>query len=216
MSRCAPTLPPPRGACSHGPPWFRALARPGPLASGLLCLGLTLSAGCVLGQVDDMELPPLKNRRVRIIDEQAIVMQSATREFRWGTRPNSKGLECKLEFQAPVEDPDLDDQLIARWYVDYEQNGRGPVEETFLENNGTPERLAKFEVNTDAPGNPFFEPGRRVLTLLVTDARTAKPGEPPRPDPVPGYDAGNPRYSDTLDWVINIDDGCCVPGCEDR
>ncbi len=122
-----------------------------------------------------------------------------------------------LEFSAPVEDPDVDDQLIARLFVDYEpvpeselHKAQMPIREMTLVNQGTAQRTARFEeVNPTARGNPLGMPGTHIVDLLVTDGRIGFPGVQPQPERVEGYAEPDPRYSVTYSWVIHTVDEAC-------
>ncbi len=168
----------------------------------------------MLPQEDQVALPPLKNRPPRIIEDQAVVNGSAARQLTVRV-----GEGCgSLEFSAPVEDPDVDDQLISRLFVDYEpvpanelHKARPPVREMILMNGGSPLRLARFEeVNPTAQGNPLGTPGTHIVDMLVTDGRIGFPGVQPPAEPVEGYEGLDPRYSVTYSWVIHSVEEACA------
>jgi hypothetical protein len=166
----------------------------------------------LLSQDDPTALPPLINRPPRIIEEQAVVNGSAAREL---TINVNVDCNASLEFSAPVEDPDIDDQLVARLFVDYSpvsdlSQAQPPFRESVLVNQGSPVRIARFDaIKPWAEGSPFKTVGTHVVDLLVTDGRIGYPGQAPPPDPVEGYDAGDPRYSVTHTWVIDSVDLPC-------
>jgi hypothetical protein len=168
----------------------------------------------LLPQDDTPALPPLKNRPPRIIEDQAVVNGSPARQL---TIQVGEGCPS-LEFSAPVEDPDIDDQLIARLFVDYEvvsaaeqHKAKPPIREIILMNQGTPLRTARFEdVNPNAQGNPLGEETTHIVDLLVTDGRIGFPGMQPPKEPVEGYEQLDPRYSVTYTWVIHTEKANCT------
>ena len=122
-----------------------------------------------------------------------------------------------LEFSAPVEEPDIDDTLRARLFVDYEpvspaevHKARPPIREMILVPQGSTLRTARFEdVNPTAQGNPLGVPGTHIVDLLVTDGEIGFPGVQPPQEQVPGYLETDPRYSVTYSWVIHTVDEAC-------
>ena len=182
---------------------------------GVVALGALCGTRCLLPQEDTVlsELI-LRNHPPRIVEETAQVNQSARRTLTFGNDPG-----CQLQFQAAVEDPDIDDPVTFRWYVDYEplladagvpQNDRhlALVQDTLVPSGqalrGTV-TLTRFTEN-----NPRFAAGNHNVTLMIFDGRLAPeqgPGTTPDPDPA----TGDPSYSTTFDWFVTIENGPCLP-----
>lgn len=170
---------------------------------GALFGGVLLLGGCLLPQ-DDTLLDPLprKNRPPRILEQNVQPAQHVT-----------VATNCGTEFSAFVEDPDIDDKLTYRWYVDYDPTvnspTRAPFEEGQLQNNGQPVRSssATWTADTGSTRTPLSEVGPHLVTLMVFDGTLGVfdgPGSIPPPDPVEGVDAGNPHYSDSYSWAVDI------------
>ena len=179
--------------------------------TGTSALAAMGAGGCLIPQTDDVLDPiTLRNHPPRIMEEQIIPNQ----------RVVSLGINCTQEFSAFVEDPNVDDTLIARWYVDWEDKDP-PVEEVQLTNNGAPRRAesVRYVANAWDPLSPLSRTGTHVVTLMVMDGPLGAlqgPGSTPTPDPpVPGTDAGNPRYAVTHDWIVEVG-AVGTPSCEPR
>lgn len=170
---------------------------------GTLLAGVLLLGGCLLPQ-DDTLLDPLpqKNRPPRILEQNVQPAQNV-----------SVATNCSIEFSAFVEDPDVDDKLTYRWYIDYNPTAgsltRTPFEEGQLLNNGQPVRSssATYKGDTGNTSTPLAEIGLHRVTLMVFDGTLGVfdgPGSVPPADPVEGVDAGNPHYSDSYTWIVDV------------
>lgn len=198
----------------------RALALRGGLARPLLCrvlvragvftVGAILGTGCFLPQEDDPLVPILTpNSPPRILEDQA----SPPKREQPVRLPNPE--DCKQVFSAPVEDPDIDDRVTYRWYVDYgPESNPTPEDESYAGNTGTPLRtLATFTVH--AMNHPRVQvAGYHEVLLMVFDGRLLLedgPGSKPPDDPVPTIDGGlNPHFSTTHVWTVITDpSGTC-------
>lgn len=154
-----------------------------PLAKRLLVLvswwlGLAWAAGvaggCLLPQEDTLleGLPQRRNRPPRIVETQVQPPERIIRNF------GANGL-CELEFSVVVEDPDVDDLVTVRWYVDYdEQNPTGPYREFQLANNGEPQRgdRATLRMPLRAANSPLGPLGDHLVEPRISPP--ASIGEP--------------------------------------
>jgi hypothetical protein len=183
----------------------RPLLRTGLMRIGLVALGAAFGMGCLLPQEDTLlEDLILRNRPPRIVEDQTTLNRFPNRVLTVGNGPG-----CRLEFEAVVEDPDIDDSVIARWYVDFDtspEDRQVPVHEEELP-TGQVKRIAAWDV-LEVEDNPRFPVGTHVVTLMAFDGDLGTfdgPGKQPPPDPVPGVDGGNPNYSTTFDWFVTVD-----------
>lgn len=190
-----------------------------PLAGGLLALwvrwlGLAwvaaVAGGCLVPQDDTLleGLPDRRNRPPRIVESQVQPPEPIIQDF------GSAGL-CELDFSVVVEDPDVDDLLTVRWYVDYDpQNPTGPYREFQLANNGQPQRgdRATLRISLRAANSPLSAPGVHLVEAVVADTRLV--GRDPVPVGRVVLDGGavllNPGYVVTHTWFVNTVRGDCL------
>jgi hypothetical protein len=186
----------------------RALLHTLRMQVGVAILSSALGAGCLLPQessiLQDYTQP---NRPPRILENTIEPARQST---------IGNGLTCKVEFSAFVADPDIDDALTWRWYVDYdpEGNNRLPKEEGVLPPSGAEERNPSVKYTVTIQDNPSFPVGLHVVTLMVFDGHLLSfegPGSIPPSETVPGTDAGNPHYSTTFNWVVTVDPNEACP-----
>ena len=186
----------------HSPRVARPLLGQWLVRAAILGVGAVIGSGCLLGQ-DDVVLEDivLPNHPPRINGQSAEPQKVST-----------IGLDgCRIVFQIPVEDPDVDDLVQARWYIDFDpkntQTNR-PVDEFSLENNGQAARPLVTKTFTNGPFAELAATGPHVVTLMVFDGTLGVfegPNSVPKPRPIPGSDAGNPTYSDAYDWFVTTD-----------
>ena len=174
---------------------------PGVLA--LLAAGL----GACLIPPDDRILdfpPPAQNRPPRIIENLA----QPDRRVTLGT-----GTTCLQTFSVQVEDPDVDDPIIARWYVDYDatSNPAPYGQDQRLDNNGKALRdePATLTLAPSSSGSPLATTGAHLVEVLVADGRLVNR----EPLPHPSVEDGglNPSYAVTYAWLVTVDDGVPCP-----
>jgi len=197
---------PPAGAPSMRSNYLkrRRFLLPVPLASGLLWA--VVMGGCLVPQdyrfSDDP--PPFKNNPVTIVSPPFPEGTTLTANNGQG---GPTATACRLSFRISASDPDLDDLLTVRWYVDYDRN---PVifREDLLQNLGSPIRgPAELTMDLGVPGNPLSSQGIHVLEVLVADGQVVNRQPLPRSsDP----DAGeNPTYMDEHAWIVRTETGDC-------
>lgn len=211
MSRLMSDRNQPAGAKEEKAPQRRGVRAVRAVASRLLYLGLvsavTLTAGCLIPQEDEI-LEPIyvKNRPPRLI-EQNITPQ----------RDLLTGVDCVLPFEVPVEDPDVDDFLTYRYYVDYDLNRGAPDFEAVIPPDGQVIRKnsAVATSTNDLDKTALNQPGDHVVTVMVFDGTLGSfegPGESPDPVAIPGSDGGfDPRYSVSYNWIIRVDPQVSCP-----
>src|SRR5262245_57433782 len=166
---------------------------PARLASTLLafsCATYVLS-GCLLSQEDRvLDFPAQRNRPPRIMEELTITPNRFTQVQLSDPCP-----ELKFEFNA--EDPDVDQLLTVRWYIDYPR-GFYPNEQPLLP-NGKPQRDERGSLTVNLassltpPLNLLQSSGPHVLEAVLYDFHL---GPERNPLPISGADGGilNPSY----------------------
>jgi hypothetical protein len=169
-------------------------------------LGAALGAGCLVPQEDAVLFTP-QNRPPRILEN---TIQPA-RQSTVGNGPN-----CQVEFSAFVADPDIDDLLTWRWYIDYDPSpqspNRSPKDEGVLAPSGEERRAQSAKYTLKPQDNPSAPVGVHVVTLMVFDGHLGTfegPGSEPLPQPVPGTDGEIRYYSTTFDWVVTVLEEVC-------
>lgn len=188
------------------------------LAGELLCprpvkwLGVVVAAcaagGCLIPQDDTYlaGLPEAKNRPPRIVETQVQPTKRIVQDF------GAAGV-CELDFSVIVEDPDVDNLLTVRWYIDYDPlNPTGPYREVQLQNNGQALRGDRptLHINLRAANSPLAGLGPHLVEALVSDSRLA--GREPVSENVPLGDGGfvvNPGYAVTYAWFVTTVQGDC-------
>jgi hypothetical protein len=191
---------------------------PSPLAKGLLALPLRwlglawavgVAGGCLVPQDDTFleGIPERRNRPPRIVENQVQPPEPIIEDF-------GAGDLCELDFSVIVEDPDVDDLLTVRWYLDYDtQNPTGPYREFQLANNGQPQRgdRATLRINLRAANSPLSAPGVHLVEAVVADTRLV--GREPVPISTIVLDGGgviiNPGYTVTHAWFVTTVSGEC-------
>jgi hypothetical protein len=183
------------------------------LALCLRWLGLAWAAavagGCLVPQDDTLleGIPERRNRPPRIVEDQVQPPDSIIQDF-------GAGDLCELDFSVVVEDPDVDDLITVRWYLDYNnQNPTGYYREFQLANNGEPQRgdRATLRINLRAANSPLSTPGTHLVEAVVADTRLV--GRDPQPvSTIPLDDGGviiNPGYVVTRSWFVTTVRGDC-------
>ena len=185
---------------------FRLLSS---LASALLipCLGAWALNACVLSQEDRvLNIPPLRNRPPRIMEE--LPLFPVDRVIRpVGCPP--------LDFSFFAEDPDVNDTLTVRWYVDYPAAGSIDPDLRLTPNGNTIRDQARQTINLSSPLNIpasyLQQPGTHVVEALLFDFAL---GAQRRPLPIdPATDGGipNPSYVVSYAWVVEVCPTCTCP-----
>jgi hypothetical protein len=128
--------------------------------AGALGLG-----GCLIPQDGEVFSPPEggPNRPPRIVENQVSPQTRIIREFGSDT--------CREEFEVLVIDPDVDDDVIVTWFVDYVA-GQGRTEQsTPLATTGLPLRndRATFTVDLASANSPLSAPGLHLVEAVVSD-----------------------------------------------
>jgi hypothetical protein len=189
------------------------------LASSLLLLSLGACAlsACFLSQEDQiLNIPPQRNRPPRIMEEQQPITPDSLAQGR--IKRIAAVTDCqKLEFTFLAEDPDIDDRLMVRWYLDYPES---PViiEEQVLSTSGKPIRddaaYLAIDLSTPtlpAPLNRLYDQGTHVIEALLFDGAL---GPTRKPIPIaPATDGGveNPSYVVSYAWVVEVSQTCPPP-----
>jgi len=122
-----------------------------------------------------------------------------------------------LHFSFSAEDPDINDTLTVRWYVDYPASSAIEPEQR-LAINGQAIRDDKGSLDVDLsnhalaiPASFLQQPGTHVVEALLFDFAL---GELRRPVPFdPATDGGipNPSYVVSYAWVVEASHACPLP-----
>lgn len=111
-----------------------------------------------------------------------------------------------LEFSFFAEDPDIDDTLTVRWYVDYPLAGPYDPDLRLPRNGNTIRDQAKLTIDLSStlrvPASYLQQEGAHVVEALLFDNAL---GELRRPVPFDaGTDGGipNPSYVTSYAWVV--------------
>jgi len=185
------------------------------LASTLLLLigGPCTLGACVLPQEDRvLNFPPLRNRPPRIMEELNVKPDNRVIEIPVNVDP------CpRLEFGFFAEDPDVDDTLNVRWFIDYHVLQNLGVAEQTLSPSGKPVRDDTGSYTVDLAG-ALTEPearlqlvGTHVVEAILFDGRLGPQRKPlPR---TPAIDGGveNPSYAVSYAWVVQTMRSCPLP-----
>ncbi|XXF74998.1 hypothetical protein P2318_18165 [Myxococcaceae bacterium GXIMD 01537] len=176
-----------------------------PPAMRLLGLMVAAASGACLIPQDDTYLagvPEQRNRPPRIVESQVQPADRIIQDFGAG------GL-CEVEFSIIVEDPDVDDSISVRWYVD----GNPLRQETKLTNNGQALRSdrATLRASLRAANSPLAAPGTHLVEAFVADGFTID--REPAPDrTIKLPDGGviyDPVYTATYAWFVSTVQGDC-------
>lgn len=182
------------------------------LIAGWLALTGT---GCILPfPGDDLPpLPPARNRPPRI-EELNVSPQGRLVSL-------DVGNGCAQEFSLPVSDPDVDDLLTVRWFVDFDstpEEGQPPtssfeslIPPSSLERRGS----ARITLRTDAAGSPLAPPGIHLVEAYLSDGRLQIVEQngvlvvQPLPRDV-SADGGvvDPNYVVSYAWFVQTPVGC--------
>lgn len=178
-------------------------------------LGLGISAfalgGCILPQDEEYlsSLPVPLNHPLRIIEQQVAPPDRIIRGY--GT-----GDLCELEFSVILEDPDIDDTLVAYWFVDYDAGQSRIDAQNFIGPKGNKpvrDERASFHVRF-SDLNPLNVPGDHVVEVVVTDTTLAE-GREPQPKNIirreDGTDYRDPGYTATYAWFVRTEAGGHCP-----
>ncbi len=179
------------------------------LASTLLLLvaGACALSACLLPQEDRvLNFPPLRNRPPRIMEELELTPKNRVIHVD----------DCfvRLEFSFRAEDPDIDDVLFVRWYVDY------PVDEGFVDPeqaispSGTAIRNESAKLSIDLGGPLSFpafrlkQEGTHVVEAILFDGRLGAGRQPQPKSPATDGGVENPSYMVSYAWVVEVTRTC--------
>jgi hypothetical protein len=184
------------------------------LARRLLCRGAGLAlalalGGCLMPQDDELlpELPPTKNRPPRILEGSAVPQQQVSIPVGFNCTPERwAGI---FEFSAKVEDPDVDNPIRNRWFVDPDDKHTTVF---FQGLTLPPSTKPTRDTPVKAPANliassPLSTPGKRRLVLVISDGEFEEGVTPTRrlvrlPD---GGLTEDLSYTDSFTWLVNSD-----------
>lgn len=176
---------------------------------GALAFAMT---GCLIPQDDQtLVIPPRqRNRAPRIVTDQ-IVPAIEQRTIFLSTTPTCPNAQ---EFQVYVADPDVDDQLTVRWYLDNSPTNVGIVApDTVIETNGKElrDQPATFTADLNAPSNRFIT-GSHLLEVIVSDGTLNN--RRPLPRNTIGPDGGTIKEETFVAmwaWQVVTVSGSCGP-----
>ncbi len=180
------------------------------------CLGLGaavwLLGGCIIPQEESYlsEVPSQRNRPPRIVEQHVSPSDRIIRGY------GSDNL-CSLSFEVVVEDPDVDNRLLAYWFVDYDPSqthGEDDLDRINPKNRKVVrDDRPSYQVNFgSADFNRLNLPGDHLVEVVVTD--TALVGREPEGRSVPLADGGtviDPGYTATYVWFVRTEAGGNCP-----
>ena len=155
-------------------------------------------------------LPAQKNRPPRILVEAIVPGTPVTLKL---------NVTCKLqEFRVPVEDPDVDDKIRNKWFIDDESLSTGGLGGHTLDpSDAGTRRSAPVVPPTQifSPAGVFTkEPGAHKLTVVIADGEFSE-GINLVPRPFGNLSDGgtlfNPAYTDSFTWDIDTKDQSPCP-----
>jgi hypothetical protein len=121
------------------------------------------------------------------------------------------GPTCALTFRASFEDPDLNDLLTARFYVDDEAQNASPVQELDVAPSGSLRRSvgASLQQAVGSATSPLHPSGKHRVELLVSDGLLE--GRSPLPRSRLSDGTQIPTYAVTYAWEITVEQGRACP-----
>jgi hypothetical protein len=175
-------------------------------------LGLGAAAwilgGCVIPQDASYlsDVPVQRNRPPRIVESQVQPSERIVRGY------GSDDL-CQLNFVAIVEDPDVDDRLVAYWYVDYDPTrNQGEDARSVIQPKNSKvirDDRATFQVSfNSADFNRLNVPGDHIVEVVVTDTALVEGREPDASSTLTLLDGGtvtDPGYTATYVWFVRTE-----------
>lgn len=113
--------------------------------------------------------------------------------------------DCELQFSVNAADPDINQTIRLRYYVDYDPATKPGFEREFVFSNlGQEERpeTAVFVTDVGAALNPLGQTGVHLVEAMVFDG-TLSPTRAPEPLGIIPDGGVNPSYVDVHQWVVN-------------
>ncbi len=163
---------------------------------------------CFVPQDDHLlpDVPEPRNRPLRILE--STVTPSRLQSI-------GNGPTCQLTFSLRVEDPDINDFITVRWYVDYSAgNPTQPVDEDVLLNpGGKPQRSesAEYTALVGSATNPLHATGLHTVEAVVADGPLVG-HDVVLPHPSQGDAGTNLSYIVTYGWVVDVvPEDCLAP-----
>ena len=125
--------------------------------------------------------------------------------------------ECpQLDFSFSAEDPDINDTLTVRLYVDYPASSTVASELRLTPNGNTVRDQVRLTIDLSNPSLPvparnLQQPGTHVVEALLFDF-VLNPERKPYPI-TPAGDGGieNPSYVVSYAWVVEASHACPLP-----
>lgn len=167
--------------------------------------------GCLIPQEESYlsEVPMQRNRPPRIVESQVKPTERIIRGY---------GSDlCDLEFSVIVEDPDVDNRLLAYWFVDYDPNQTRGEDDLDVVNpkdrKVVRDERASFQVNFgSADFNQLNVPGDHLVEVVVTDTSLVR--REPEGMRIPLADGTtiiDPGYAATYAWFVRTEAGGLCP-----
>ncbi|HMK74028.1 MAG TPA: hypothetical protein VK454_11860 [Myxococcaceae bacterium] len=160
-----------------------------------------LGGACLIPQEDNIlpDLPPPLNQPPRIVESE---VQPPETLF-----SVDGGTGCPpLLFQAPVEDPDVNDLLFFEYFVDANSVVQGTIPPS-----GAPLRTEEAAYTVTFPsGTPASNPGIHLVELVVADGPLINRVPLPRTVPLPdGGSRVDPTFAVSHAWQVTVTGGAC-------
>jgi hypothetical protein len=126
------------------------------------------------------------------------------------------GSNCALDFSFFAEDPDLEDTLSVRFYVDYPAFGSLDAEQILFPTGNRIREPVVLHVEVGSPVNPvplsrLNLGGTHVVEALVYDGRLGAGRKAlPKTQPTDGG-LPDPSYAVTYAWIVQVVNQCPPP-----
>jgi hypothetical protein len=127
-------------------------------------------------------------------------------------RPDSpvatgNGPTCIVTFTALAEDPDLNDTLVARFYVDDFGKNANPAREIDVPPSGGVRRELQISLaeSIGSATNPLHSGGTHLVELLLSDG--VLEGREPQPRSRLSDGSQIPTFAVTYAWDLNVEQG---------
>jgi hypothetical protein len=172
---------------------------------GVALAGALLGGACLIPQEDNIlpDLPPPLNQPPRIVESE---VQPPTSIF-----SVDGGTGCPaVVFQAPVEDPDVNDLLFFDYFVDANLNPNSVAQGT-ISPSGVPLRTEMATYTVAFPsGSPASSPGVHLVEVVVADGPLINRVPLPRTVPLPdGGTRIDPTFAVSHAWQVTVTGGAC-------
>ena len=122
------------------------------------------------------------------------------------------GCPTSLSFKIRLFDTDVNDELVVRWYVDYDaeiRNGTVAIHEIDPGTSAVRGESSEYTAQLTTPGVRLGEAGDHLVEAMVSDSRDFTTREEPFQPPAYGEIGPSPRT--TYAWFVRTEVGVSCP-----